>query len=225
MLKHIAIIMDGNRKWAKFNNTNNIVAYKNGVDVAKSIINVALIYSIKYLTLFVFSFDNNKRTQYEKAVVRYLLCIFLSSDNMHEMLENNIKVSFLGEIDLLDNYLQKKIKYLENLTRGCSGLHLNLAYNYSAMEEIISAIRNIIKKNISAEDIREDLIYQMLYTSGMPNPDLLIRTNSSRLSNFMLLQLAYSELIFYKELWPDFSVPMFVSAICEYYSRQRKYGQ
>ena len=225
---HIAIIMDGNRRWARARNLNVSDGHKKGAETLENIAKYCNKIGIKYLTVYAFSTENWKRSKEEVGALMILLQKyleeFLSSDDFE-----NIKVNMLGNIADLDTGLQKSINKIIEKTKNNTGLVLNIAFNYGGRDEIVRAVRKIaedVKENkINVEDINEQTISNSLYTAGQLEPDLLIRTSGEqRLSNFLLWQLAYTEFYFVQKYWPDFSEQDLDEAISVFEKRNRKFG-
>ncbi len=225
---HIAIIMDGNRRWAKEKGIEVKQGHKEGAENLKRIAKYANEIGIKYLTVYAFSTENWKRTKEEVGALMFLLQWYLDELlNSSEL--DNVKINVLGDIARLDSGVQKLILKLENKTKDYTGLKLNIAFNYGGRDEITRAVKKIataVKNNeISIEDINEDLVSNNIYTAGMPDPDLLIRPGGEkRISNFLPWQLSYTEFIFTDKYWPDFSKEDLNEAILEYERRNRKFG-
>ena len=221
LVKHVAIIMDGNGRWGiKHKNSRN-AGHRAGLNSIESIINECLKVNIKHLTLYTFSTENWKRPKKEINFLFNLLENFLTNkiDNLNK---TNIKLKFIGKIDKLPIKLKKIIKNSELRTSKNSSLQVNVALNYGSKNELINSIKKINKKKIS---INEDNIDNNLFTKGIINPDILIRTgNTQRLSNFMLWQLAYTEIFFEKKLWPDFKNSDFKKILNKFKAIKRNYG-
>ena len=223
--KHIAIIMDGNRRWAKERHLATAIGHQQGANTLKKIIKYCDKIGVKYLTVYAFSTENWKRTKEE---VDALMALFVSTlkNDLKEMHKNNVKVRFLGDRTQLDAELQKVMNESENLTQNNSGVNFQIAFNYGARAEILNAVKNIIKSGLDADKITEDTISQNLYTKDIPDPDLLIRTGGDkRVSNYLLWQIAYSEIYVTETLWPEFDEKSFDLAIDEFNSRQRRFGK
>ncbi|OEY86761.1 di-trans,poly-cis-decaprenylcistransferase [Wolbachia pipientis] len=223
--KHVAIIMDGNGRWASKQRKTKINGYKKGSKVAFSIIECCVKLAIPYLTLYAFSMENWQRPQSETNELFNLLYSFLTDKNqISSMCDLNIKLNFIGNINLLPHSVIQEIKKVEELTSINNGLLLTIAVSYGAKQEIINAISVIIQNNIN--DISENEFEKFLYTKDLPQLDLLIRTGGEkRLSNFLLWQAAYAELYFCNTLWPNFSCKHLIKALQEYTVRERKYGR
>ncbi|MEI3390313.1 MAG: isoprenyl transferase [Clostridia bacterium] len=225
---HIAIIMDGNRRWAKEKDLETKQGHKEGAENLKRIAKYANEIGIKYLTVYAFSTENWKRTEEEVGALMFLLKWYLN-DLLNSSDLDNVKINVLGDITRLDPGIQKLILKLEDKTKDYTGLKLNIAFNYGGRDEITRAVKSIatsVKNNeISVEDINEDLISNNIYTAGMPDPDLLIRPGGEkRISNFLPWQLSYTEFIFTDKYWPDFNRDDLDEAILEYERRNRKFG-
>ncbi len=219
---HIAIIMDGNGRWARKRGLPRTEGHKEGVKTVKRIVKCASDTGIKYLTLYAFSTENWKRSKEE---VNFLLRLFADViyNYLDELKRNNVKLKFLGDIEGLPYFLRKVISYSEKATKNGLGLTLNIAVNYGGRREIIQAVKKICKEGVC--DINEENFSNYLYTAGQPDPDIIIRTSGEkRLSNFLLYQSSYSELFFTDTLWPDFTEEEFLKIIKEYSGRKRKFG-
>lgn len=226
--QHLAIIMDGNGRWAKKKGLPRSMGHREGAKAVKRVIANCLDFNIPILTLFAFSTENWKRPKNE---ITYLLKLFervLSKEKAY-LIKNNIKINFIGRLNELPNPLNDKINELRESTKKNNKLILNIAVNYGGRAEIVDAINSIIlkidKKNINIEDVNEDTVRDNLYTYNLPDPDLLIRTaGEMRISNFMIWQIAYSEFWVTPVLWPDFDKNNLVEAIINFQKRVRKYG-
>jgi len=224
-LKHIAIIMDGNRRWAKSKFLPSAVGHQKGVDSLRNTMRLFDKFGIKYLTVYAFSTENWNRKKEEVEFLMNLLAQTLLNE-LDEMHDENVKITFLGNISQLSDKLQNIVKNAENKTKNNTGVNLNIAFNYGSRDEITNAVKTIVSNGISPEDITEDVISKYLYTKEMPDPDLLIRTGGEkRISNYLLWQLAYSELYVTEAFWPDFDEKELVNAILEFEKRNRRYGK
>ena len=226
--KHIAIIMDGNRRWAKQRGLETKLGHKEGAETLKKIAKYANNIGIKYLTVYAFSTENWKRTEEEVGALMALLKMYVDDFLKDSNLEN-IRINILGDISRLDKGLQKSIENAIVRTKNNTGLTLNIAFNYGGRDEITKAIRRIAKKaqdgEIAINDIDEQMVSDNLYTAGQPEPDLLIRPGGEkRISNYLLWQLAYTEFIFLDKYWPDFSERDLDEAIEVFENRNRKFG-
>ena len=223
-LQHVAIIMDGNRRWAKLHNYPSAVGHKQGVSALKKTVQACDDFGIKYLTVYAFSTENWNRKQEE---VDFLMDLFVQTlkNESKELHEKNVVIDFIGDLTKLKPALQDVLNYSKNLTKDNSGVHLQIAFNYGGRDEIVHAVKKIIKSGIDVENITEDTISNNLYTAGMPNPDLLIRTGGEkRISNYLLWQCAYSEIYVTQTFWPEFDKQALEDAIMEFNSRQRRFG-
>ena len=220
-VKHVAIIMDGNGRWGiKHKNSRN-AGHRAGLYTVESVIDECLKINIKYLTLYTFSTENWKRPKKEINYLFNLLENFLTN-KIDNLLKKNIKLKFIGEINKLPIRLRKIIKNSELKTSKNSSLQVNVALNYGSKRELINSIKNIRKKKIK---INEKNIDNNLFTKNIIDPDILIRTgNTQRLSNFMLWQLAYTEIFFEKKLWPDFKSNDFKKILNKFKSIKRNFG-
>ena len=212
--KHVAIIMDGNGRWAKQKGKPRIFGHQNGANAVRATIEAAAEIGIEYLTLYAFSAENWKRPKLEVEALMDLLI--------------TTKLNIVGNIEQLPASVQKKLSFALKETRGSSGMILTIALSYSGRWEIIEAVKKIVKNSasIDIEKLSEDEFSKHLSTNNLPDPELLIRTSGEfRLSNFLLWQLAYAELYFTKALWPDFNKEDFFAAIIDYQRRERRFGK
>lgn len=226
--KHIAIIMDGNGRWAKKRHLPRTEGHRVGINRIREIIKAANEFGIKVLTLFAFSTENWQRPKKEVEMLMSNLKRFLKKE-IHDLQKNKIRFMFIGRDEPVPKELLAQLKETQELTKDNSGLIVNLAFNYGSRSEIIDATKRlasaILNKSLSIEDITEDSFRVFLYTASLPDPDLLIRTSGEmRLSNFLLWQLSYSELYFTEKLWPDFSKEDLKEAIKEFSLRERRLG-
>lgn len=225
---HIAIIMDGNRRWAKERGLNVSEGHKKGAETLENIANYCNNIGIKYLTVYAFSTENWKRSKEEVGALMNLLKFYLDKFSKRADTQN-IKIKVLGDIEVLEDSLQKSINKAIERTKNNTGLTLNIALNYGGRAEITMAMKKIaqeVKEGIlNPEDINETTIGQNLYTAGQPDPDLLIRTSGEiRTSNFLPWQIVYSEFCFKEKYWPDFGNEDIDEAIQIYQKRNRKFG-
>ena len=226
---HVAIIMDGNGRWAKKRGLPRLAGHKAGVKTLQNIVNLTLESDIKYLTLYAFSSENWSRPKSEINDLMSLLNSFLNRE-AKEFLENNIRLRVIGRRDRLNKNIIDKISALENKSKSNNGLILIIALDYSGREDIRYAIiniyKNINKNGASIDTISFEDIESNLMTKNLPDPDLIIRTSGEyRISNFLLWQIAYSELYFTDTLWPDFNKIELEKAILDYQSRERRFGK
>lgn len=224
-LKHIAIIMDGNRRWAKNNNLPSAMGHKKGVESLKNILRACNDFGIKYLTVYAFSTENWNRKKEEVEFLMNLVAVTLVNE-LDEMHKENIQIHFIGDLTRLSDKLQKILSNAVETTKNNTGVVLQIALNYGSRDEITNSVKNIIAKNIPIEQITEDTISENLYTAGTPDPDILIRTGGEmRISNYLLWQIAYSEIIIREEFWPEFNKNSLAESILEFGKRQRRYGK
>ena len=225
---HIAIIMDGNGRWAKQRNLPRISGHKKGAEAVKEAIESCMENSVPYLTLYAFSSENWSRPADEVDGLMELLSYYIGKE-LKQLNENDIRLNVIGDRSLLPEKINKKIEQAENLTKDNKALCLTIALSYGGRQEIVCAAKKIadsvIDGNLEINNIDEKIFEGFLYTSDIPSPDLLIRTSGEkRLSNFLLWQLAYTELFFIDVLWPDFKKQHVVDAINEFTRRGRRYG-
>ena len=228
MPKHIAIIMDGNRRWAKERNIETRLGHKEGAETLKKIAKYANKIGIQYLTVYAFSTENWKRTKEEVGALMGLLQMYVN-DFLNDKELEDIKINILGDVSKLEHGLQKSIQKAIDRTKNYSGMTLNVAFNYGGRDEITKAVQKIAIKvqnnEIAIQDIDEQYVSDSLYTQGQLEPDLLIRTGGEqRISNFLLWQLAYTEFLFIDKYWPDFSAEDLDEAIEVFEQRNRKFG-
>ncbi len=220
-VKHVAIIMDGNGRWGIKNKNSRNAGHRAGLNSVEVVINECLENNIKYLTLYTFSTENWKRPKNEINFLFNLLENFLIN-KIDKLIKKNVKLKFIGEIHKLPSKLKKLIRSSEKKTSKNLDLHVNVALNYGSKSEIINSIKIINKKKMKFNEIN---INKNLFTKDMPDPDILIRTgNTQRLSNFMLWQIAYTEIFFEKKLWPDFNLNDFRKIISKFKLLKRNFG-
>jgi len=223
-LKHIAIIMDGNRRWAKEHCLPSAMGHKKGVDALKKVVKGAHTFGVKYLTLYAFSTENWNRNKEEVDFLMGLLASTIKNE-LKELHENNVKLKFIGDIKGLNSNLQEILANAEDTTKNNTGVNLQIAINYGARNELVNAVREMIKENIAPDKIDENTLKNYLYTKNIPDPDLLIRTGGEmRVSNYLLFQIAYSEIYITKKYWPEFDENELRLSIEEFKKRQRRYG-
>lgn len=222
---HIAIIMDGNRRWARKNNLRSVEGHLAGSKNFKKIAEACYRMEVKILTVYAFSTENWKREKTEVNYLMKLLALFLKKE-LSTFNKKNIKLNIIGEIEKLPESVRKVAEKVMRDTRDNKKGILNLAISYGGRTEILNAIKKIIKDKINPDKINEKLLENYLYTAGQPDPDLLIRTSGEmRTSNFLPWQCAYSELYFSQKLWPDFSERDLEEAISKFRNRQRRFGK
>lgn len=221
-LKHIAIIMDGNRRWAQEKGFPSAIGHKKGVDALKKTMRACDDFGVKYLTVYAFSTENWNRKPEEVNFLMDLLGETLKNE-LKEMHENNVVISFIGDITQLSEKLQKILANAVETTKNNTGVNLQIAFNYGSRAEIVRAVKEIVESG--EKEITEETISKYLYTSNIPDPDLLIRTGGEmRVSNYLLWQIAYSEFIVLPEFWPEFNKDSLAKCILEYNRRNRRFG-
>ncbi len=223
-LDHIAIIMDGNRRWASANNLPSYEGHKKGAENLWNIINNIQDFNLKFLTVFVFSTENWKRSKREISFLMSLLNEFLDH-TLKKINENSFTVRFIGDLSPFEKKIKDKIQIIQNKSQSNSGIVVTLALNYGGRLDIISAINKILVHNNNFKSISEKDFKKYTLNKDLPDPDLLIRTGGEmRLSNFLLWDLAYTELMFVPQMWPDFDKSVLENCILDYSKRTRKYG-
>jgi len=226
--RHVAIIMDGNGRWAEKRSLSRIEGHRQGVKAIKDIVKTARRLGIKVLTLYAFSQENWSRPRREVRALMRLLKEYLKRE-LEEMLGNNIRLVAIGNLEDLPPDVRKMLRETIRKTRGKSGMVLNLAISYSGRAELLRAVKKICqdhsKGKLRIQGITSEVFSRYLFTSGLPEPDLLIRTSGeSRISNFMLWQIAYTEIYVTDVLWPDFRRKDFIKALLDYQKRERRFG-
>lgn len=223
-LQHIAIIMDGNRRWAKNNMLPSAMGHKKGVEALKKTLKAAHKFGVKYLTLYAFSTENWNRKQEEVDFLMGLLANTIKSQ-LDELNQNNVKLRFIGYLKALNPTLQEILAQAVETTKNNTGVNLQIAINYGARNEITNAIKDMMQQGVKPEDVNEELVSKFLYTNQIPDPDLLIRTGGEmRISNYLLWQIAYSELYITDIYWPEFDEEALKNSILEFAKRQRRWG-
>jgi undecaprenyl diphosphate synthase len=227
--KHIAFIMDGNGRWAISRGEKRTFGHRKGVSIVKNLVKTFRYLGLPIMTIYAFSTENWNRS---KSEVSFLMNLFEESilNECQELKENGVKVKFIGNIEEFNDSLKEKINWIENETKEQNKLILNVAANYGGRKEILNACKNIAKDfkegKFSLEEINEFLFEKYLYTKGLPDPDLIIRTSGEyRLSNYLLWQSAYSELYITKTNWPDFTIKEFIDIIFDFQNRNRRFGK
>ena len=222
---HIAITMDGNGRWAKTKGKFRVFGHKNGVKAVRDTVEGAAEIGIKYLTLYAFSTENWSRPKKEVDALMSLLVSTIHKETK-TLMDNNIRLESIGNRSELPERCQRELQEAIDKTKNNDGTTLILALSYSSRSEIINAVKQIVNEKVSSEDINEELFSQYLSTKGVPNPELLIRTSGEqRISNFLLWQIAYSELYFTDVLWPEFRREDLFEAIYKYQNRERRFGK
>jgi len=223
--QHVAIIMDGNGRWAKKRHLPRLAGHNAGSENIRPVVKIFANYGVKYLTLYMFSTENWNRPRIEVAGLLSLLARKINQETQ-AFHQENIRLIHLGRLDRLSQKLRKKVQAAVELTKNNTGLTLCLAFDYGGRDEIVQAARRIASAGIPGDNIDESVFVRYLYSADIPNPDLVIRTGGeSRLSNFLLWQAAYSELYFTPVLWPDFGLKDVEEALSEYKRRQRRFGK
>lgn len=225
---HVAIIMDGNGRWARKRNLERIIGHQKGIESAREIVKFCREVGIKVLTLYVFSLENWRRPKKEVQALMDLLKKYIQKE-LKELLKNDIRLMAIGNIEALPLPVAKALREAIEKTKECEGMIVNLALSYGGRDEIIQAIRKIVKEakegRLKEEEITEDAFSKYLFTHELPDPDLLIRTSGEmRLSNFLLWQMAYTEIYVTEILWPDFKREDMIRALIHYQSRERRFG-
>ena len=219
--KHIAIIMDGNGRWGIAKKNSRNYGHKKGLATVEKVIDAAIEHKIKYLTLYVFSTENWKRPINEINYLLKLLSSYISKE-IKNLLKRDIKIKIIGNIKQFPKELKLKLNKVEKLTKNNKTIQINMALNYGSRQELVGSIKKLINKKIN---ISEKNIEKYLYTRGLPDPDILIRTgNTNRISNFLLWQLIYTEIFFVKKMWPDFTKKDFSKIISKFKKINRNYG-
>ncbi len=225
---HVAVIMDGNGRWAKERKLPRVEGHRRGVESVRAIVRACGELGIKYLTLYAFSVENWNRPKAEVDTLMKYLAHFLKNE-IGELNKNNVQLEAIGQIWRLPEGVQKQLKKTQTALSKNNGLTLNLALSYGGRTEIVDAVRNIAEKvregELETDVINEATISQHLYTGGIPDPDLVIRTSGEmRVSNFLLWQISYAEIVVTPTLWPDFRKPEFYAALEEFTQRHRRFG-
>ena len=225
---HVAIIMDGNGRWARQQSLSRLEGHKKGIEVARDIVKAAAKIGVSYLTLYAFSSENWRRDQQEVSGLMALLKYYLEHE-MQDLHKENVRLKVIGERELLPTLILTLIEEMEELTKSNKGMTLQMAISYGSRSELIHATKAIAEKvrdhRLNPEDITEEVFEKHLYTSGIPDPDLLIRTSGEqRISNYLLWQLAYTELVFIEKFWPDFTSEDLMDAFLVYQNRERRFG-
>lgn len=222
--KHIAIIMDGNGRWAKKKGQPRVKGHKAGIKTVRNSIDTVLNLGVKTITLYAFSTENWDRPPFEVSVLMTLLRQFIRIESK-KLMDKNIKLRVLGDLNRIPKNIRDEICQVIEKTKNNTALNFNLALNYGSRHEILNGIKKIIQLKLSENEISEQLFEKMLYTAGQDDPDLLIRTSGEkRISNFLLWQSAYAELVFTDVLWPDFDDFELYKCILEFQNRERRFG-
>ena len=223
-LNHLAIIMDGNSRWAMANNLNRNLGHKQGAQKAKMVIEWAGKIGIKYLSLFAFSTENWSRPSFEVQYLLNLLDWYLNNE-LVSLVKNGVKLQIIGDLETLTPEMRTKIKNLNNLTPQQTNINVYIAFSYGGQKELVDAVKRAIEQGLRSEDISQETFSQLLYAPEMPPIDLLIRTGGNqRMSNFFLWHTAYAELCFIEKYWPDFAECDLQEAVEKYKDCQRTFG-
>jgi len=223
---HLGIIIDGNRRWAKTRNLPAFEGHRKGYNKLKDVGKWCKEKGVKILTIYAFSTENWNRSRKEVNYLMRLLARAMTKKEVRNLMKDGIKLNVIGQVERLPEYLQKAIKSAEYATKNNKEGVLNLAISYGGRAEILQAVKRIVKEGITADEIDEETIGRYLWTKGLADPDLIIRTaGEQRLSNFLLWQIAYSELYFTKKYWPDFEKSDLEQVFHDYAQRQRRYGK
>jgi undecaprenyl diphosphate synthase len=226
---HVAIIMDGNGRWANRRNMPRVAGHKAGIDPVRDIVETCARLGLKALTLYAFSVENWKRPRHEVETLWRLLRFYLRRE-LPELMENNIRLNAIGRIDALPRQVQDELQQVADATAANTGLQVNLAINYGGRAELVDAVNALLDEarltgSLADLQVSEQSIASHLYTANVPDPDLLIRTSGEmRISNFLLWQIAYAELYVTETLWPDFKRSDLLRAILDYQKRDRRFG-
>ncbi|MFN2456992.1 MAG: isoprenyl transferase [Chitinophagaceae bacterium] len=227
--RHIAIIMDGNGRWAKEQGQDRLYGHYHGVESVRNIVEGCAELGVEYLTLYAFSTENWDRPQYEVIGLMELLVTTIRNE-VESLRKNNIKLHVIGNLNMLPGNAKKELQEALDITKENTGLHLVMALSYSGRWELLDAVKNMAKDvkkgDLNVEEIDQDRLQQYLCTRGLPDPELMIRTSGEyRISNFLLYQLAYAELYFTNVRWPEFRKNNLYEAIIDYQSRERRFGK
>ncbi len=221
---HVAIIMDGNGRWARERHLPRLAGHRAGVENLRRVLRASADFGIEYLTIYAFSTENWERPSIEVRGLMNILDDVIDRE-LVEMHENGVQLRHIGRLEGLRPELQEKVRHAVELTKDNTNLVLNVAWNYGGRDEIIHAVQGMIEDGVDPADIDEDLIHQYLFTSDSPDPDLVIRTSGElRVSNFLIWQSAYSEWAFPDTLWPDFGPEELRAALWDYARRERRFG-
>ena len=227
--RHIAIIMDGNGRWAKEKGKLRVFGHRNGVVSVRDVVEGAVNLGVNYLTLYTFSSENWNRPKLEVMAIMELMVSTIHKE-IENFMKKNVRLNAIGDLDMLPDKCNRELNNAIEKTSGNTGLVLTLALSYSSRREMVRAARNIALKvqngELNIDDIDEEVFENNLFTGGMPNPELLIRTSGEfRISNYLLWQIAYAELYFTSKLWPDFRKDDLYEAILDYQKRERRFGK
>jgi undecaprenyl diphosphate synthase len=223
--QHVAMIMDGNGRWALSRGLPRLAGHKAGTENLRRVIRSTVEFGVKYLTIYAFSTENWGRPPEEVQGLMFILQDVIDRE-LKELHQEGVQLRHIGRLEKLDPRIQKKVLKAIDLTKNNDKLILNVAFNYSGRDEIVYAIQKIIKAGISADDVTDDMVNKYLFTAGVPDPDLIIRTSGElRLSNFLIWQAAYSEWYISPKYWPDFDKEEYARALESFATRDRRYGK
>jgi len=227
-MQHLAVIMDGNRRWAKQRNLSSADGHRKGRDAARLAVEFCVKNDIKYLSLYAFSLENFRRDEEEKAAIFSILVDGINAE-LDEFIERGVRICFVGDRSRFPEHLLSSIQHAEKSTKHLEKLQVNVLFCYGAQQELTSAMQTIARQvqqgELAPEDITKETIEKMLWTAGTPDPDLIVRTGyAPRLSNFMLYQAAYSELKFLDCYWPDITEKHLESCVQDFYKTKRNFG-
>jgi len=226
--RHIGIIMDGNGRWAKKRGLPRVAGHNEGVNSVEQIVEICGELGIEYLTIYTFSEENWRRPSWEVASLMQLLVTTINR-KIKRLMEQNVKILTIGHLNKLPDYAQNAMKKAMEMTKDNTGLILNVALSYGGRQELVDAFRKLARavknEELDVNDINEYDVSQQLFTAGQPDPDLIIRTGGeNRISNFLLWQIAYAEIYFTTDFWPEFRKPQFIEAVWDYLHRERRFG-
>lgn len=223
--RHVAIIMDGNGRWAKKRGFPRSAGHRQGTENLRKIIRAAVEFDVRILTIYAFSTENWNRPRREVQLLMRILEMVIDHE-LAELNDEGVQIRHIGELDGIDSRLAKKVVQACETTAHNTRLILNVAFNYGGRDEIVHAVQNMMREGVAPDDVSEELISQHLYTGDLPDPDLIIRTSGEfRLSNFLIWQSAYAEHYYTDVLWPDFDKTCFKAALDEFATRKRRFGK
>ena len=222
--RHVAIIMDGNGRWAKAQGKERTFGHQEGAERVHDIMTAAVNLGIEYLTLYTFSTENWNRPKKEVDALMHLIAMAIERETP-DLIKNNVKLRLIGNMSTIPTFAREKLESCVEATAHCTGMQMILAISYSSRWELTEAVKQIVAAGIPAEEITEAVVSNHLCTYDIPDPDLLIRTGGDcRISNYLLWQIAYAELSFTDTFWPDYSKEQFCDAILRYQSKERRFG-
>ena len=221
---HVGIIMDGNGRWAKAHGKSKFQGHKAGTENLRRILESSVEFGVKMLTIYAFSTENWKRPPFEVMGLMRILEDVIDKE-LRELDKNGVQLRHIGRLERLQPAIREKVLYAIEMTKTNDQLVLNVAFNYGGRQEIVEAVKRVMRDNIEPDDITEDLLSQYMYTANSPDPDLIIRTSGEfRTSNFLIWQAAYAEYYITPTYWPDFDKSEYYKALCEFSQRDRRYG-